>query len=415
MKEMMLDRKNTLLKVTAVSIDRQIGPSRIKGIRGKTHKRDSSRLLGTNQEEDASLLWLQKGRTQVTPKQSKERETKPVTNTSASRHFCTNRELLPTKILGECIFMGNSATTRVIGKGKTKLPMNSGKDMHQISPTLKFEDAWLRDAEFFEHVFPLKQSLSIPCLSRSMHDPESPSVVNEMLVFETVNTSNVGCELEPMKSKRQRTEKSFGPDFLSTFIVERHDEVDCNFTNLFLVDEDPKTYQETLNSVKSSVLKKAIKSELDSLTMNQTWVLVDLSMGNNDKVNSTSGYVFLLGGGAISWKSAKQTCIARSTMEFEFIALELARQGAAIGIAKSSVYNGKRRHIRLRHAAVKQLLKEGTISLEFVRSKKNLADPLAKGLTRKVVIDSLVNMGLKPSEIHNTWYWVVYCNRLDGP
>ncbi|KAL0537146.1 hypothetical protein IC582_026116 [Cucumis melo] len=137
-----------------------------------------------------------------------------------------------------------------------------------------------RDAEFFEHVFPLKQSLSIPCLSRSMHDPESPSVVNEMLVFETVNTSNVGCELEPMKSKRQRTEKSFGPDFLSTFIVERHDEVDCNFTNLFLVDEDPKTYQETLNSVKSSVLKKAIKSELDSLTMNQTWVLVDLSMGS---------------------------------------------------------------------------------------------------------------------------------------
>ena len=45
----------------------------------------------------------------------------------------------------------------------------------------------------------------------------------------------------------------------------------------------------------------------------------------NDKTNSTSGYIFLLKGGAISWKSAKQTCIARSTMEFEFIALELAR------------------------------------------------------------------------------------------
>ena len=30
---------------------------------------------------------------------------------------------------------------------------------------------------------------------------------------------------------------------------------------------------------------------------------------------STSGYVFTLGGVAISWKYSKQTCIARSTME----------------------------------------------------------------------------------------------------
>ncbi|WP_310454583.1 Ty1/Copia family ribonuclease HI, partial [Staphylococcus nepalensis] len=36
---------------------------------------------------------------------------------------------------------------------------------------------------------------------------------------------------------------------------------------------------------------------------------------------STSGYVFTLGGAAIAWKSSKQTCIARSTMESEFIAL----------------------------------------------------------------------------------------------
>ncbi|KAA0038000.1 Retrovirus-related Pol polyprotein from transposon TNT 1-94 [Cucumis melo var. makuwa] len=69
---------------------------------------------------------------------------------------------------------------------------------------------------------------------------------------------------------------------------------------------------------------------------------------------------------------------------------------AAICTAKNSVYNGKSRHTRLRHAVVKQLLKERTISLEFVRSEKNLADPLTKGLTRKVVLDSSVNMGLKP-------------------
>ena len=51
-------------------------------------------------------------------------------------------------------------------------------------------------------------------------------------------------------------------------------------------------------------------------------------VSDNDEVSSTSGYVFTLGRGAISWKSAKQTCIARSTMESEFIALELAGQEA---------------------------------------------------------------------------------------
>ena len=32
-------------------------------------------------------------------------------------------------------------------------------------------------------------------------------------------------------------------------------------------------------------------------------------------LKSTSGYLFTLGGGAVSWKSSKQTCIARSTIE----------------------------------------------------------------------------------------------------
>ncbi|XP_059461813.1 secreted RxLR effector protein 161-like [Corylus avellana] len=35
---------------------------------------------------------------------------------------------------------------------------------------------------------------------------------------------------------------------------------------------------------------------------------------------STSKYVFMLAGGTISWKSTKQTIIASSTMEAEFIA-----------------------------------------------------------------------------------------------
>ncbi|GKB69413.1 zinc finger, CCHC-type containing protein [Tanacetum coccineum] len=44
--------------------------------------------------------------------------------------------------------------------------------------------------------------------------------------------------------------------------------------------------------------------------------------------SSTSGWVFLLGGGAISWAFKKQTCITGSTMESEFVALTAAGKEA---------------------------------------------------------------------------------------
>ena len=42
---------------------------------------------------------------------------------------------------------------------------------------------------------------------------------------------------------------------------------------------------------------------------------------------STSGYVFTLGGGAISWRSVKQSSIADSIMETEYIAASEAAKG----------------------------------------------------------------------------------------
>ncbi|GKB15914.1 zinc finger, CCHC-type containing protein [Tanacetum coccineum] len=47
----------------------------------------------------------------------------------------------------------------------------------------------------------------------------------------------------------------------------------------------------------------------------------DASWISNTDNSSTSGWLFLLGGGAISYASKKQTCIIRSTMESEFVAL----------------------------------------------------------------------------------------------
>nr|ABA96256.1 retrotransposon protein, putative, Ty1-copia subclass [Oryza sativa Japonica Group] len=43
-----------------------------------------------------------------------------------------------------------------------------------------------------------------------------------------------------------------------------------------------------------------------------------------DEIKVTSGYVFTLGGGAVSWKSCKQTILTRSTMEVELTALDTA-------------------------------------------------------------------------------------------
>ena len=38
-----------------------------------------------------------------------------------------------------------------------------------------------------------------------------------------------------------------------------------------------------------------------------------------DEMKSISRYVFILSGSAVSWKSVKQTCITRSTMEAEWL------------------------------------------------------------------------------------------------
>jgi len=149
----------------------------------------------------------------------------------------------------------------------------------------------------------------------------------------------------------------------------------------------------------------------------------------SNEVKSTSGYVFTLSGGAVSWKSSKQTCIARSTMESEFIALDKAGEEAewlrnfledipywpkplapvcihcdsqaAIGRARSPMYNGKSCHIQWRHNTVRQFLSSEIITIDYVKSKDNVSDPLTKGLTREGVERSSKRMGLRPRTSHH--------------
>ena len=134
--------------------------------------------------------------------------------------------------------------------------------------------------------------------------------------------------------------------------------------------------------------------------------------------------MYTLGIAMVSWKSSKQTVIGRSTMESEFIALDKCGEEAewlrhfledilrwpkpvppicihcdsqsAIGRAQNSKYNGKSRYIRLRHNTIKQQLSTGVISIDYVKSKDNIADPPTKGLNRELVGKSSKGMGLKP-------------------
>ncbi|CAL9006214.1 unnamed protein product [Prunus brigantina] len=52
------------------------------------------------------------------------------------------------------------------------------------------------------------------------------------------------------------------------------------------------------------------------------------TLSNDSK--ATSGYIFNITGGAVSWKSKKQTILAQSTMESEMIALSMASESKLV-------------------------------------------------------------------------------------
>ncbi|GKB72644.1 zinc finger, CCHC-type containing protein [Tanacetum coccineum] len=124
------------------------------------------------------------------------------------------------------------------------------------------------------------------------------------------------------------------------------------------------------------------------------------------------------------WKaSEKQTCITGSTTKSEFVALAAVGKEAerlknlllkiplwskpiapiyihydsAVTLAKaySQMYNGKSRHLGDRHNMIHEMITNGVISIEFMRSQQNLVDHLMKGLARDLVIKFVEGIGLK--------------------
>jgi len=125
---------------------------------------------------------------------------------------------------------------------------------------------------------------------------------------------------------------------------------------------------------------------------------------------STSGQLFMLAGGAITWASRKQSLVASSTTEAEYIAYSDAAKEAAwlrqlcldikhkgcllenesvvlygdnqgcLTIAKDPEHHGRTKAIDVRYHHVRDLIARGVVTPEYVPTEHMLADGLTKAL-----------------------------------
>ncbi|XP_073041951.1 secreted RxLR effector protein 161-like [Primulina eburnea] len=130
-----------------------------------------------------------------------------------------------------------------------------------------------------------------------------------------------------------------------------------------------------------------------------------------DSMKSTSDYIYLLAGGFISWKSAKQSLIASSTMAAEFVTCYKASnhgiwlQNFVTGLRivdgiekplrlhcdnKSTVMysnnnwsSTKSKHIDIKFLVVKERIQSAKLSIEHIGTNSMVADPLTKALPPK--------------------------------
>ncbi|OIT20612.1 hypothetical protein A4A49_65422, partial [Nicotiana attenuata] len=107
----------------------------------------------------------------------------------------------------------------------------------------------------------------------------SMSINSHIVPSSSVTTNDHENKLR--RSKRHRIEASFGPGFIITFLTENFDLdiLSDGLVSIYLIEEDPKTYNESMRSIDSNFRKEAIKSELDSIVSNHTWDLSDLPKG----------------------------------------------------------------------------------------------------------------------------------------
>ncbi|KAJ0041960.1 hypothetical protein Pint_17978 [Pistacia integerrima] len=104
-----------------------------------------------------------------------------------------------------------------------------------------------KNANFFKNVFPKKINYET-FESSPQHD--------------THQNSSKSSKLEIRRSKRVRKAKSFGDDYY-----------------VFLVKNDPQTYEEAMTSRDASLWKEAVNNEIESIMSNHTWEVVNFPPG----------------------------------------------------------------------------------------------------------------------------------------
>ncbi|UYV81671.1 hypothetical protein LAZ67_20001885 [Cordylochernes scorpioides] len=137
---------------------------------------------------------------------------------------------------------------------------------------------------------------------------------------------------------------------------------------------------------------------------------------------SYSGYIFVLGGAAISWCSRKQKCVALSTAEAEYYAMcEAAKEAlwftsfmeeigvgdfkesplkiyidnqGAMFLAENEVVSERSKHIDIRHFFIRDLIKDGNLSFVYVPTEENPADLFTKNLKAPALQQNYTKLGL---------------------
>ncbi|GJW15534.1 hypothetical protein Tco_0019667, partial [Tanacetum coccineum] len=128
-----------------------------------------------------------------------------------------------------------------------------------------------------------------------------------------------------------------------------------------------------------------------------------------DDSKSTSGYIFTLGSGVFCWNSKKQSVVAQSSAEAEYISvagavnhaiwirkllsdLDLTQEvptaifcdnKSAIAIAENPVQHGRTKHINVKYHAIREAEKNEEVKLKYCTSETQLADMLTKSITGK--------------------------------
>ncbi|RVW20455.1 Retrovirus-related Pol polyprotein from transposon RE1 [Vitis vinifera] len=99
---------------------------------------------------------------------------------------------------------------------------------------------------------------------------------------------------------------------------------------------------------------------------------------------STSGYCSFVWGNLVTWRSKKQSVVARSSAEAEFRAMDkhpmvlYCDNQAAISIAKNPVHHDRTKHVEIDRHFIKEKIEEGVFKVSYTPTNCQTADILTK-------------------------------------